>query len=66
MPYILPTTGSPFYYERHQGRSRSRLLRAFDNKGDPRERDFASLKAHSSAFPQGKQKRDKITDPIFQ
>jgi len=32
-------------YPRHQGRSRSRLLRALDNKGD----------GVSSAFPWGKQ-----------
>jgi len=39
-------------YTRHPGQSRSRLLRALDNEGDPRLRwDFALLKALSSACP---------------
>ena len=41
----LPASGCDALYPRHQGRSRSRLLRAIDNEGG----------GVSSAFPKGKQ-----------
>jgi len=45
-----------------RGWSCSRLPRTLGNEGDPRGRDFASLKAHSSAFPSGKQNRFKTAE----
>jgi len=50
----LPALGGDAPDPRHQGRSRSRLLRALDNKGD----------GVSSAFLKGKQNRDNMTEFI--